>query len=302
MAELHAFMAVAEQLSFRRAADFLGLTPSALSHTIRGLEATLGSRLLQRTTRSVALTDAGAHLIQRITPLLQELDVALQECSDEVGRVTGTLRINGSMGAIDLLLKTVVPGFLAQHPEAQLDLIADGLLVDIVEKGFDAGIRLAEAVPKDMIAVPLGEKVRFVVVASPAYLAIHGAPQVPDDLNGHQCIRQRLPSGKRYRWEFKKRQQEIVLDVPGFLTMDNNQLMVNAACLGVGIAYVPEHEAWSQIAQRKLVMLLEDWCPPIAGLQLYFPVHRHMRPILRAFIDAVKTNNSDQSSSLIGEN
>lgn len=289
-------MAVAEQLSFRRAADFLGLTPSALSHTIRGLESTLGTRLLQRTTRSVALTDSGAQLIQRITPLLQELDVALQECSDEVGRVTGTLRVNGSIGAIDLLLKNVVPIFLTKHPEAQLDLVSDGVLVDIVDKGFDAGIRLAEAVPKDMVAVPLSARVRFVAVASPAYLAARSAPKVPDDLKGHQCIRQRLPSGKRYRWEFKKRHQEIAFDVPGALTMDNNQLMVNAACLGLGIAYVPEHEVRPAIAQGKLLMLLEDWCPPISGLHIYFPAQRHMRPILRAFIDAVKTHGLENPS------
>jgi DNA-binding transcriptional LysR family regulator len=188
-----------------------------------------------------------------------------------------------------LLLQTVVPEFLKRYPGVELDLVAEGRLVDIVEQGFDAGVRLGEAVPKDMVAVRLGPDIRFLAVASPAYLAVHPAPKVPDGLSKHQCIRQRLPSGKRYRWEFLKRRQEVAIDVPGVLTLDNNQLMVEAALDGLGIAYVPEPYARDALDDGRLVTVLEDWCPVIPGLFLYFPGTRHMPTSLRAFIDMVRT-------------
>ena len=288
LADLRAFMAVAEHRSFRRAADLLGLTPSALSHTLRGLETSLATRLLHRTTRSVSLTEAGEQLLQRIAPLLGQLNEALEDASGAAGRLTGTLRINGNAGAISLLLRTVVPTFLQRHPAVQLDLAAEGRLVDIVEQGFDAGIRLAEAVPKDMIAVALEPSMRFLAVAAPAYLQRHPAPNVPDDLVHHQCIRQRLPSGKRYRWEFSRRGQEVAIDVPGALTLDNSALMVEAAAAGLGIAYVPESHARAVLDAGTLVIVLEDWCPPIAGSQLYFPANRHMPPSLRALIELIR--------------
>lgn len=288
LSDLRAFMAVAEHRSFRRAADLLGLTPSSLSHTVRGLEAALAARLLHRTTRSVSLTEAGEQLLQQISPLLQQLDGALKEFAGAEGRLTGTLRINGNFAAIQLLLKSIVPEFLALYPDAQLDLVAEGRLIDVVEQGFDAGIRLAEAVPKDMVAVALGPDLRFITVASPTYLHTYNPPGTPDDLRGHSCIRQRLPSGKRYRWEFRKRGQEMVVDVPGSLTLDNSQLMVEAAVAGLGIAYVPESFARSALENGNLVIVLDDWCPPIGGLHLYFPANRHMPPVLRAFVDLVK--------------
>jgi DNA-binding transcriptional LysR family regulator len=288
LADLRAFMAVAEHRSFRRAADLLGLTPSSLSHTVRGLEAALAARLLHRTTRSVSLTEAGEQLLQRISPLLLQLDGTLEEFAGAEGRLTGTLRINGNFAAVRLLLESVVPKFVSLYPDAQLDLVAEGRLVDIVEQGFDAGVRLAEAVPKDMVAIPLGPDVRFIAVASPAYLREHKAPKVPDDLRAHHCIRQRLPSGKRYRWEFRKRRQEVAIDVPGTLTLDDSQLMVEAAVAGMGIAYVPESYARSALQDGSLALVLEDWCPSIGGLQLYFPANRHMPPVLRAFVDLVK--------------
>ena len=288
LADLRAFMAVAEHRSFRRAADLLGMTRSSLSHAIRGLEDDLGTRLLQRTTRSVSLTEAGERLLRRIDPLLQELDTALEDVACAHGQLQGKLRINGNEAAIRLLLQTVVPAFLTRHPGVELDLVVDGRLVDIVELGFDAGIRLGEALPKDMVAVRLGPDLRFLAVASPGYLKAHSAPDVPDGLAAHQCIRQRLPSGKRYRWEFSRQGQAMEVDVPGTLTLDNNQLMVEAAIDGLGIAYVPDTYARAALADGRLVAVLKDWCPSIPGLFLYFPRNRHVPASLRAFIDAIR--------------
>lgn len=300
LATLKAFMAVAEHRSFRRAADLLGITRSSLSHAIRGLEDDVGTRLLHRTTRSVSLTEAGVHLLGRIGPLIGDLDAALEEVSGTQGNLQGQLRINGNEASIRLLLRTVVPEFLARYPGVSLDLSAEGRLVDVVEQGFDAGIRLGEAVPKDMIAVPLGPELRFLAVASPSYLAAHPAPEVPDALSRHRCIRQRLPSGKRYRWEFSKRGQVLEIDVPGALTLDNSQLMVDAAIEGLGIAYVPEIYAHAALRDGRLVTVLEDWCPPIPGLRLYFPGNRHVPASLRAFIDTIRElrdHTEDLSSS-----
>lgn len=288
LTDLRAFLAVAEHRSFRRAADLLGMTPSSLSHAIRGLEDNLGTRLLHRTTRSVSVTESGEHLLRRIHPLLHDLDTALEEVTGAHGQLQGQLRINGNEAAIRLLLSTVVPGFVARHPGVELDLVAEGRLVDIVAQGFDAGIRLGEAVPQDMVAVRLGPDLRFLAVASPDYLAQHPAPQLPDGLAAHRCIRQRLPSGKRYRWEFSKRGQSVEMDVSGTLTLDNSQLMVEAAIGGLGMAYVPEPYARAALDDGRLVAVLEDWCPSIPGLCLYFPRNRHVPASLRAFVDAVR--------------
>ncbi|KNC91405.1 LysR family transcriptional regulator [Trabulsiella odontotermitis] len=286
--DLKAFMAVAEQRSFRRAADFSGVTRSTLSHAIRGLEARLGVRLLHRTTRSVSLTEAGEELLRRISPHLTGLEQALEEIADTRGQVLGTLRINGGEEAIHLLMQTIVPAYLARYPGVSLDLVVDGRLVDIVAEGFDAGIRLAEDVPADMVAVRFGDDVRFLAVASPSYLAQHAAPATPDDLAQHRCIRQRLPSGKRYRWEFSRHGQSIAVDVPGTLTLNSSPLMVDAAIKGLGIAYVPDVHVRSALADGRLVTVLEPWCPPIPGLCLWFPANRHMPASLRALIDIIK--------------
>nr|WP_206121036.1 LysR family transcriptional regulator [Rhizobium leguminosarum] len=288
MNDLAAFAAVASHQSFRRAADIMGVSRSALSHAIIGLEAKLDVRLLNRTTRSVSLTQAGARLLARLDPVLQELDQALDTLSEERGTPSGTLRINANKSGSRILLAEVVPRFLDLYPDVELDLVSEGRLVDIVEQGFDAGIRLLETVPKDMVAVKFGGDVRFIAVAAPSYLDGKARPHTPDDLYAHCCVRQRLPSGKRYRWEFSKRGAEVAIDVPGNLTLDDNDLLVQAAADGRGIAYVPEYFAQPFLGSSQLVTVLDDWCPPTPGLALYYPRSRHVPSPLRAFIDLLR--------------
>ncbi|NZD61214.1 LysR family transcriptional regulator [Rhizobium sp. WYCCWR 11290] len=286
--DLAAFAAVASHQSFRRAADIMGVSRSALSHAIIGLETKLDVRLFNRTTRSVSLTQAGARLLARLDPVLQELDQALDTLSEERGTPSGTLRINANQSGARILLAEVVPRFLDLYPDVELDLVSEGRLVDIVEQGFDAGIRLLETVPKDMVAVKFGGDVRFIAVAAPSYLDGKARPYTPDDLYAHCCVRQRLPSGKRYRWEFSKRGAEVAIDVPGNLTLDDNDLLVQAAADGRGIAYVPEYFAQPFLGSGQLVTVLDDWCPPTPGLALYYPRSRHVPFPLRAFIDLLR--------------
>lgn len=286
--DLTAFAAIAAHRSFRKAADELGLSPSTLSHMMRALERDMGVRLLNRTTRSVSPTQAGARLLTRLQPVLQDLDLALDEVNLFRNRPSGALRLNASEPAARLLLRAVIPEFLARHPEMALDLVTENKLVDIVAAGFDAGVRLGESVPQDMIAVRFGGPVRFVTVASPAYLKAHPAPQTPDDLKDHACLRIRMPGGKLYRWEFERHGQELSVDVPGPLTLDHVGLMVEAAVDDMGIAYVPDREAQPYIDAGTLVPVLGEWCPPIPGLFLYYPGGRHVPAGLRALIDMLK--------------
>lgn len=294
LADLQAFMTVAERRSFRQAAEQLGVSRSALSHAMRGLESELGVRLLHRTTRSVSLTAAGERLLGRIDPLIGELNEVFADVFESRDQLTGTLRINGSEGAIRQLLQTVVPVFLERYPAIELDLVAQGRFVDIVGEGFDAGVRLGEALERDMVAVRIGGDVRFIPVASPGYIRKHGLPNAPRELLQHTCIRQRLPGGKRYRWEFARNGREIAIDPPGALTLDSNTLMVEAAMAGLGIAYVPEAYARAAISRKRLVSLLDAWCPTIPGLYLYYPSQRHLAPGLRAFVDLVKAFRDDE--------
>ncbi len=288
LADLTALAAIVAHRSFRKAADELGLSRSTLSHQMRALEAGLGVRLLHRTTRSVSPTEAGRRLVERLRPVLRELDGALAEIDAARSRPAGTLRINANETAARLLLGSVVPAFLARYPDMSLDLVTEGRLIDIVAEGFDAGVRLGEAVPQDMVAVRLGPDTRFVAVAAPAYLSQHPPPQTPDGLENHACIRVRLPSGKLYRWEFEKYGQALTVDVPGPLTLDHIGLMADAAEAGLGIAYVPEQAVRSRIDRGTLATVLEDWCPFIPGLCLYYPGHRHVPSGLRAFIEVLQ--------------
>ncbi|XBS68254.1 LysR family transcriptional regulator [Acerihabitans sp. KWT182] len=292
LTDLNAFSTVAAHRSFQRAADALGVSRSSLSHGVRTLEERLGIRLLNRTTRSVSLTEAGEQLLKRMTPVLQELYATLDGVAGTRGHPSGTLRINANEIAARWLLHSVIPGFLRRYPEMSLDLAAQGNLVDIVEQGFDAGIRLGESLPQDMVAVPIGRELRFIAVASASYLSEHPRPEVPDDLRRHRCIRHRLPGGKLYRWEFSKHGQEVVIDVPGVLTLDHNILMIEAAADGLGIAYVPEPAARPWLNDGRLLTVLDDWCPAIPGLYLYYPGHRHVPAGLRAFIDMLKEQDA----------
>lgn len=287
--DIDALAEIAARRSFREAADSLGVTRSSLSHSIRAMERNLGVRLLHRTTRSVSPTVEGERLIAGMRPLIKAMDAVLSELAPSAEQLRGVLRINGNEGGIRVLLSDVVPRFVDQYPRVELDLVTDGAFVDIVDCGFDAGVRLMEAVPRDMIAVPLGPPVRFVAVASPDYLACHDAINEPAALRGHCCIRQRLPSGKRYRWEFERDGKSVSIDVPGQLTLDNNTLMVEAAIGGLGIAYVPESYAAAAIAEGRLKAVLEEWCPPDPGLALYYSGHRQIPATLRGFIDVLRS-------------
>ena len=297
LSDLTAFAAIAAHRSFRKAADELGVSPSTLSHLMRDLEQRLAVRLLHRTTRSVSPTEAGERLLARLRPVLRDLDLALDEVNSYRQRPGGTLRINsGAIGA-RLLLETVIPTFRLAHPEVHVDLVADGTLMDIVAAGFDAGVRLFEAVPEDMISVPFGGGARFVAVASPSYLETHARPKTPDDLKRHECIRFRMPSGKMYRWELERRARSVSVDVNGMLTLDDVELMAIAASQGLGVAFVAERVARPYIARGALEILLPDWSPDYPGLCLYYPGHRHVPPALRAFLDVLKRTGTATSSA-----
>lgn len=288
LTDLSAFAAIVAHRSFRKAADELGLSPSTLSHMMRTLEARMGVRLLHRTTRSVAPTEAGARLVARLQPLLRELDLALDDVGSFARGPSGTLRINANETAARLLLQRVVPAFLQRYPGMALDLVSEGRLVDIVAAGFDAGVRLGEALPQDMIAVPFGGPQRFIAAASPAYLARHPPPRTPDELAQHTCIGFRLPSGKPYRWEFARHDQELAVEVGGPLTLDHMGLMADAAVAGMGIAYLSEVAVQAQLDSGALQRVLDEWCPPLPGLFLYYPGHRHVPAGLQAFIEVLR--------------
>lgn len=288
LSELNALALIVSHRSFRKAASELGLSASTLSHMMRTLEANLGVRLLNRTTRSVAPTAVGERLVARLAPLMRGFELALEEVNESRDSPSGVLRISVSEPAARILMEAVVPAFLARFPDMAIDLKTDGRLIDIVAEGFDAGVRLGESVPQDMIAVALGPDTCFMTVASPEYLATRTAPLTPDDLRGHQCICIRMPSGKPYRWEFEKHGQAMTLEVSGNLTLDSLEIMADAAVRGMGIAYLPENTVARYVRDGRLVAVLEDWCPRVPGLFLYYPGHRHVPSGLRAFIEVVR--------------
>jgi DNA-binding transcriptional LysR family regulator len=288
LADARTFLAVARHRSFRLAADELGVSPSTLSHIVAATERALGLRLFHRTTRSVALTEAGERLLARLVPAVVAFDDAFESLNTSRDSPTGTVRINAPEVAARLLLSEVVPVVLARYPELSVDLSVDGRLIDVVDSGFDAGVRLGESVPRDMVAVRFGGDVRFLVVGSPGYLRDHPAPATPEELESHECIRHRLPSGKLYRWEFERHGQEVEVGASGRLTLDTIPLMVEAAASGHGLAYVPDRAVRDRLEQGALVAVLEEWCPAIPGLVLYYAGHRHPPSPLRAFIDVLR--------------
>ncbi|WP_317203038.1 LysR family transcriptional regulator [Janthinobacterium sp.] len=283
--ELQIFAAVARHRSFRKAAEERNVTPSSLSHALRALEERLGVRLLNRTTRSVVPTEAGAQLYARLAPLMLDLDRALDEVNGFRDTLRGGLRLNVPRPAARLLLAPLLGGFLKAHPGVTMEVVTDDGLLDIVANGFDAGVRFGASLALDMVAVPLGAAPRFAVVAAPALLAIHGRPATPADLRGLPCIGRRFPSGVMYAWEFARDGQTLEVGVDGPLALDDDAMMVAAAVDGVGYAYVYEDYARTQLRDGELVRLFEDWCPATAGFYLYYPSRRHMSAVLRGFID-----------------
>lgn len=286
--DLHAFAAVARTRNFRRAAAELGVSPSALSHALRGLEARLGVRLLHRTTRSVAPTEAGERLLARLTPALHEIADAIDALNDYRETPLGTVRINAPRAACDWVLAPLVARFLAEHSGMRVELVDDDSFIDIVAKGFDAGVRFGESLQQDMVAVPLGPAQRFIVVASPTYLAKRGRPTDPRQLLDHDCIRLRFPNGSFYRWEFSRDGERIDVAVDGPLALGDMRLMVQAAEQGLGLAFVYEQYARDTVAAGRLVTVLDDWRPLETGFFLYYPSHRQVPAGLRAFIDLAR--------------
>ncbi len=283
--ELRAFAAVIRHGTFTRAAQHLGLSPSALSQLIRSLEDRLGQRLLNRTTRSVAPTHAGQALAERLLPVLDDLDGVVDSAFAAGGEVSGPLRLNVVTVAMTGLA-LMVPGFLARYPRVTLEVEANDALVDIVARGFDAGIRLAERLEGDMIAVPFGGPLRMAVVAAPAYLAGRTPPQHPRDLERHDCLVSLAPStGTPYRWEFDKDGVELRVLVTGRLIGSDLRLRLAACAAGLGIGYFFESEVIDLLASGVLVRVLDDWTPPFSGAHLYYPSRRNPPPPLRAFID-----------------
>jgi len=288
LVELTAFTTIARHRSFRAAADELRVSPSTLSHMMRGLEERLGLRLFNRTTRSVAATEAGLRLIAGLGPVLTGLDEALAEVRMLTDRPSGTVRINSSSRGHEILLNVVLPEFHRRYPDVQIDLVTDQALSDVIADGFDIGIRLGEAIPQDMIAVPFGGDECFIAVASPDYIARHGEPAAPDDLMRHRCIRFRMASGKLYRWEFEHRGQEMTIDPPGPIILGTMEQAVIAARQGLGIAFVISDLAQAAIASGELVQLLDDWTPPFSGFHIYYPSRRLLPSGVRAFVDLVR--------------
>lgn len=288
-AELKAFVAVVERQSFARAAEHLGLSPSALSQTIRQLESRIGARLLNRTTRSVAPTASGQVLYQRIAPLFRDMAAAVAEASEATGLMRGTLRINTLGIAARTVIAPRLSRFHQAHPEVVLDIVVDDELADIVAGRFDAGIRVGNRLEKDMVAVRLTPDLDMVAVASPDYLARRGTPNSPADLHHHACINWRLQTdGRPYRWEFKKRGQQLEVAVDGPIVTNHADIGIAAALHGLGIAYHFERDGVGDLlAQGRLVQVLADWSISRPGLFLYYPNRQHRPALLGSFIDCL---------------
>ncbi|MGL4239064.1 LysR family transcriptional regulator [Tabrizicola sp.] len=285
-AELAAFLAIAEESNFRRAAQRLRMSPSSLSHSMRDLEERLGARLLNRTTRSVSPTEAGATLFSRLSPAFAEIAAAVEGVQHFRDRPAGKVRLNMPRAAAEVVF---VPGsgrFAQQYPEIRLELITDDAFVDIVAKGFDAGVRLGEFVQRDMISVRLTSDVRFAVVASPSYFASRRHPATPRDLHDHACVNFRFAhNGELFPWRFAKGGESLEVSVDGPITTNDVNVSLAAALEGAGLFRTLEAQVAEHIATGRLVRVLEDWCPSYPGLFLYYPSRRQMSPALRAVID-----------------
>lgn len=282
--DLDAVVAIARRGSFRAAALDLGMSTTALSNAIGKLEASLGVRLFNRTTRSVSLSHAGRIFIEQVEPALRDIHGAMETARSQQTTPSGTLRINAFATAAREIVSPLVLGFLRRHPQVHVDLVTEGRLVDIVAEGFDLGVRVADLVPVDMIAVSLGRPHRYAVVGAPIYFERHGKPLVPPDLLDHQCIRVRLPNGALYRWQFEKDGDKAHIDVTGPITVDEAGIARTVALEGVGLGFFMDQDVLADIEAGRLVRVLEDWTPPFAGLCLYYPGRRNPSAALKAFV------------------
>lgn len=283
--EFDAVLAIARRGSFRAAAQELGLSTTALSNVIGKLERQLGVRLFNRTTRSVSLTDAGRNFVDQVAPAVRTLHEAMGAARSQQETPSGTLRINAFTTGAREVLGPLLLKFLRRHPQVHIDLVTEGRIVDIVADGFDLGLRSADLVPSDMIAIPVGPPRSFAVVASPDYFKANGKPRVPPDLLRHACLRIRLPNGVLHRWQFEKDGQSVQIDVQGPITLDEASLSRIAVLDHVGIGYFMESDVREDIEAGRLVRVLEDWTPPLVPLCLYYPSKRNHSAAFKALID-----------------
>ena len=287
--DILAFLAVAQERSFTRAAAKLGISQSALSHTISGLEARLGLRLLTRTTRSVSATEAGERLLLTVGHRFEEIEAELQALSELREKPAGTIRITATDYAADTILWPKLAKFLREYPDIKVEIIIDYGLTDIVAQRYDAGVRSGEQVAKDMIAVRIGSDMRMAVVGAPSYFAERSPPKKPQDLNDHSCINLRLPThAGLYAWEFEKGGRELKVRVEGQLVFNGTFQMLNAALAGFGLAYVPEDLAQPHVAKGHLKQVLEDWCPLFSGYHLYYASRRQSSAAFALLVDALR--------------
>jgi len=293
--ELVAFQRVASRLSFKKASDELSLTPSTLSHLVKSLEERLKTRLLNRTTRSVSVTESGQKLFLELEQILSHLDLAIQKLNQTESQPSGTVRISVNESAAPILVERLGPKFRRDFPGVTVELSVENRLVDIVAEGFDAGVRLRDVIPKDMVAVPLVESFRFLAVASPDYIQKHGLPKTPTDLSKHNCLGFRFQSGRLYEWEFAKKGQKSSLHVNGTLITNSPRILLDAAKSGLGIALIAEPLVSNDLQSKKLVVVLKGWEREWPGLYLYYPRNRHMPIALRVCLDALKQSSSTSS-------
>ena len=287
--QLVSFVAVARERSFTSAASKLGVSQSALSHTIRELEERLGVRVLTRTTRSVSPTEAGERLLRNIGPRFDEIEAELAAIRELREKPAGTIRITATEFAIDTILLPKLASLLRNYPDIKVEMIVDYGLTDIVAHQFDAGVRSGEQVAKDMIAVRIGPDMRMAVVGAPSYFKTHPEPKRPQDLIGHNCINLRLPiRGSLYAWEFEKGTRELRVRVEGQLTFNGTAQLLNAALAGCGLAYVPEGLVEAQVAKGRLRRVLADWCPPYSGYHLFYPSRRQSSAAFALLVDALR--------------
>lgn len=287
--DLLSFMVVARERSFTRAAAQLGVSQSALSHAMRNLEARLDVRLLTRTTRSVAPTEAGERLFMRLSPHLMEIEQELAALRDTRDKPAGNIRITAGEHAMSAVLWPVLKPFMMKYPDIHVEVTVDNGLTDIVDGRFDAGVRLGEQVAKDMIAVRIAPDMRMAVVGSANYLEHHGAPETPEQLAAHRCINMRLPTrGGLYAWEFERNGHEIRVRVEGQLTLNSLPQRIDAAENGLGLAYVPEDTVQEAIAQGRLIRVLEAWCPAFDGYHLYYPSRRQHTTAFALLVEALR--------------